>query len=382
MISISQILNWYSQHFESRLTSRYICLNHINSILSEFKNNGQLNVVGTSENGLDILLIKIGNGPKKALAWSQMHGNESTTTKAIFDFLKFLSQNKDFKNEIKAFKNQWTFYIIPILNPDGAQLYTRENSNNIDLNRDAKNLSQSESMTLRSVFEDIAPDFCFNLHDQRTIYSLPGKKPATISFLAPSADSKRTITAARRQAMLSIIKMNNVLQDLIPGQIGRYDDTFNDNCVGDTFQALNVPTILFEAGHYPDDYQREKTRELIFYAFLSFFDFLNPNSEELTVDDYFKIPENTTNFSDIILRNVRLKDVLVDIIIQYEEVLQNQEVVFIPVIDKIEENSTKIGHKEIEIRGEEILLNSHENVFVNEKISTISFKKIKKPIIL
>ena len=176
--------------------------------------------------------------------------------------------------------------------------------------------------------------------------------------------------------------MNNVLQDLIPGQIGRYDDTFNDNCVGDTFQALNVPTILFEAGHYPDDYQREKTRELIFYAFLSFFDFLNPNSEELTVDDYFKIPENTTNFSDIILRNVRLKDVLVDIIIQYEEVLQNQEVVFIPVIDKIEENSTKIGHKEIEIRGEEILLNSHENVFVNEKISTISFKKIKKPIIL
>ena len=55
-----------------------------------------------------------------------------------------------------------------------------------------------------------------------------------------------------------IIKMNNVLQNVIPNQVGIYDDSFNINCVGDSFQSKGVPTILFEAGHYKNDYSREK----------------------------------------------------------------------------------------------------------------------------
>jgi hypothetical protein len=47
-----------------------------------------------------------------------------------------------------------------------------------------------------------------------------------------------------------------VLQRYIPGQIGRFDDSFNLNC-GDTFQAMGVPTLLFEAGHFEGDYQRK-----------------------------------------------------------------------------------------------------------------------------
>jgi murein tripeptide amidase MpaA len=32
----------------------------------------------------------------------------------------------------------FTFYCIPMLNPDGAALYTRENANKVDLNRDSQ----------------------------------------------------------------------------------------------------------------------------------------------------------------------------------------------------------------------------------------------------
>jgi hypothetical protein len=53
-----------------------------------------------------------------------------------------------------------------------------------------------------------------------------------------------------------IAGINTVLQRYIPGQIG-IDDSFNLNCIGDTFQAMGVPTLLFEAGHFEGDYQRE-----------------------------------------------------------------------------------------------------------------------------
>ncbi|MAL59851.1 MAG: peptidase M14 [Flavobacteriaceae bacterium] len=382
MILNSQITNWYSKHFETRLSGRYIGSKHINPILFEYQKLGLVEVLGNSEKGEKIHLIKVGHGSKKVLAWSQMHGNESTTTKSIFDFLKFLLQEKDFKNEIDTFKQQWTLYVIPILNPDGAHVYTRENANLIDLNRDAQNVSQAESKILWKAFNAIKPNYCFNLHDQRTLYSLPKGQPATISFLAPSADSNRTVTDARRNAMEAIARMFNVLNSFIPGKIGRYDDTFNLNCVGDSFQAKGVPTILFEAGHFPNDYQREKTREYVFYAFLGFFKLLESNKELFTIKDYFIIPENEKNFNDVVLRNVSVNDEIVDIIIQLEEKLHNDTIILVPRIEDISKKSMKIGHKEIDVEGNELLINSHENVFVNEEIATICYKNSKKSIIL
>jgi murein tripeptide amidase MpaA len=113
-------------------------MQQIYPLLDMYKTIYQISVPGLSEMGQDIPLIKIGNGPKVVLGWSQMHGNESTTTKALFDFLKFVSQKHSFKKEIDQFLSNYTFYVFPILNPDGSKLYTRENGNKIDLNRDAQ----------------------------------------------------------------------------------------------------------------------------------------------------------------------------------------------------------------------------------------------------
>ena len=176
--------------------------------------------------------------------------------------------------------------------------------------------------------------------------------------------------------------MASMLDSVIPGRVGRYDDAFNINCVGDTFQASGVPTILFEAGHYPNDYQREKTREFVFYAFLSFLGAITPNKDDISVSRYYDLPENEKDFRDILLRNVSLNGEIVDIAIQYQEKLQDDAIELVPIVDDISENCDKMGHKEIDIEKNEILINSHENVFVNEEIATISFKLTKKPIIL
>src|SRR5690554_5080384 len=126
-----EIHDWYNGNFEEHLRDRYITLEMISPLLDRYKNRYEINLVGVSEQGRDIPMIKIGNGKKNILAWSQMHGNESTTTKAIFDFIKFLDQEQYFQKEIQEVLATYTFNIIPMLNPDGAEAYTRENANGI-----------------------------------------------------------------------------------------------------------------------------------------------------------------------------------------------------------------------------------------------------------
>ncbi len=373
------IQEWYLSNFEDRIKGRFVTLDHLNPILDSHSNSVEIFIIGTSENGIEIPCLKIGEGEKVVLGWSQMHGNESTTTKGMMDFIKFLNQKSIFQDKIDAFLSAHTFYLVPILNPDGAKLYTRENTNGIDLNRDAKNLSQSESKALDELFHQVRPELCLNLHDQRSIYGLEDNTSAVISFLSPSADENRTLTASRKVAMEHIVRINHLLQRYIPGSVGRYDDSYNTNCVGDTFQEYGVPTILFEAGHFPGDYQRVKTREYIFYAYLALFGFLGDGDGAADHRDYFDIPENHNRMYDVILRDVKIngEDTSVNIAIQFQEELQKESVIFVPIIEEIGDLDQKYGHREIDGGGAEILLNSYENVFVNEKVLTIVDKNAK-----
>ncbi len=373
----------YRTLFLAPIQGRYITLKHIRPLL---ETNSKIEIVkeGISEKGKEIPVLKIGNGSKNVLAWSQMHGNESTTTKAIFDFLGCIDQEKVFQKEIKTFLSSYTLYIVPILNPDGAEAYTRENANDVDLNRDAKALTQKESRLLNALFTEINPVLCLNLHDQRTIYGLDTNKSATVSFLSPAANIERTVTSARKIAMQYIVGMNHVLQSFIPNQVGRYDDTFNANCVGDSFTAAGVPTILFEAGHYANDYQREKTREFIFYALLELFGILSSEEKINDYKKYFTIPKNKKNFRDVILRNVNLEKGKrsVSIAIQYKEKLIDDKIQFAPYIEEVGDLSNYRGHKEIDINNRDLLINSQKKVNIDEKVLTIHCKNNGKEIIL
>ena len=156
-----------------------------------------------------------------------MHGNESTGTKALFDLFNFFENPKELLEISKEILKKCTITIVPMLNPDGAIKYTRENAEGIDLNRDAVARKGVESRLLRTLLDDFNPDFCFNLHDQRTIFNVEGSdKPATISFLAPSEEVSRKITKGRTETMSVIVAMNDFLQQAIPNQIGRYTDEF------------------------------------------------------------------------------------------------------------------------------------------------------------
>ena len=343
----------FNQYKESQLHGRYVALQHIEPILERHGSHGELSVIGRSVQDRAIYAYRIGNGKTKILMWSQMHGNESTTTKALFDFFNFLN------GEGKPLLDDFTFLCLPMLNPDGSEVYTRENANGIDLNRDADQRTQPESAALRKAFDDFKPDFCYNLHDQRTIYGVADSgKPATVSFLAPAYNFERDINEVRYKAMHVISAMNVALQQYIPGQVGRFDDAFNINCVGDTFQFLGVPTILFEAGHFADDYAREETRKYIFIALLAGLQHINENViVDNEIHDYLNIPQNKINFYDFVYKNIKINydsnKIFANFAVQYKEALIDNQVCFNAYIAKIGAVEDCFGHLEYDAQGTE-----------------------------
>ena len=304
-------------------------------------------VIGHSVLNQPIYAHCLGKGPKKVLLWSQMHGNESTTTRALLDLFDHLHSISGAK-----LLEGLTLLIIPQLNPDGSSAYTRLNRNNIDLNRDALNLSQPESIALNEVFKSFSPDFCFNLHGQRSIFAAGKRgKPATLSFLSPAADDNRSHTPARVKAMQLIALINDNLQKFIPNQIGRYDDTFNSNCVGDRFTSLGVPTILYEAGHNSLDYDRNFTKKMIFNALATGLnaidngDYLNYSTAE-----YNQIPENQKDYVDILIKNIDIKTDAglfknQELSLLYHEEKRGESVFFKPVCHRFSEHTELLAHR-------------------------------------
>ena len=162
-------------------------------------------------------------------------------------------------------------------------------------------------------------------------------------------DEARTITDNRRLSMQLIGGVNTVLQTLIPGRIGRYDDSFNLDCVGDTFQSLHTPTILIEAGHSPGDYEREDTRYYFFEALSVALQLIALSKIDGSASqEYFNIPENGKQFLDIIVRHPHLLNARwpagMNVGLRYEECLSENRINLNPVIEEKGQLRDKFAH--------------------------------------
>ncbi|WP_418262970.1 M14 family metallopeptidase [Flavobacterium faecale] len=344
----------FEENKEQTISGRYLTLDAVEPLLKELGKKWDLSIIGKSVLGEPVYKLQIGAGKIKIFLWSQMHGNESTTTKGLFDFFNLLESKTEFANRLLG---TFTFCALPMLNPDGARLYTRENANKVDLNRDSQDLTQPESKLLRETFESFQPDYCYNLHDQRTIFGVDMTgEPATMSFLAPSYNEEREVNTSRLKAIELIAGINSALQKFIPGKVGRFDDSFNINCIGDTFQYLGVPTLLFEAGHFPGDYNREATRKFVFIALVESFKLLSENDIVLNgIEDYLNIPQNKQSFYDFIYKNIKINydgiEKITNFAAQYKEELVDGKIDFNAYIVEIGELENRFGHFSYDAKG-------------------------------
>jgi len=296
--------NYRHYHVTDISTNRFLVENY-HRLLDELARSYCVHEVGKSVEGRPIKSITIGNGPVKVLMWSQMHGNESTASRAILDILQFLNEPGDLAMLQQNILNRVTICIMPMLNPDGAVLFHRRNALNIDINRDAREFESPEAQILKAVLADFKADYAFNLHDQRRFYNISGSgKPSTIAFLAPAYNKAGQVNPSREKAMALIAYLRQELEKFIPGQVGIYDDTYAPRAFGDYTQNTGASTILVEAGWEPNDMEKEYVRKLNFCLLMAALDKIAENStNQFTLADYQAIPVNDERLFDLLIRN-------------------------------------------------------------------------------
>jgi len=311
MDSLSILMENYQAFEEKRIKNRFFKHADLLKVLNKIKNKSafHLREVGQSTKGLSINLITWGKGPKRLFLWSQMHGDEATATMSIADLLNFLSKPGQFQQIHDLLAEKSTLYILPMVNPDGAEVFNRRNAMDIDINRDFNRQQSPEGRMLRHLRDEIKPHFGFNLHDQSTLWSAGNTgNPATISFLAPAYDEVLSINSTREQAMKVIAVMNSVIQKTIPGQAGLFDDEYEPRAFGDNFQAAGTSTILIEAGGFYNDPEKQYIRKVFFKAILSgLISIADESYLKAKTKDYFSIPENKKLHFHILLRNCKLE---------------------------------------------------------------------------
>jgi len=287
--------------------------------------------VGHSLEGRAIHCVKWGNGPVKVLLWSQMHGDEPTATMALLDLFRFLKNDAlavDYKDKISS---ELSIYMVPMLNPDGAERYTRRTAAGVDLNRDALRLQHPEAVILKHLVDSLQPSFGFNLHDQSTYYSAgENSLPATFSFLAPAFNYEKHINDDRTRAMQMIGSLNEFIQELIPGQVGRYNDAFEPRAFGDNITKWGAATILIECGGLLGDREKQEIRKMHFGLFLHAFECIADQCyTEYGLYDYESIPENVRGFHDLILKNVSWsafdRELTIDIAFRRQEYIYSKK---------------------------------------------------------
>ncbi len=253
--------------------------------------------IGHSFEGRDLYGIHAGKGRIKVLAWSQMHGDESTATRSLFDLFSFLAADDEFNAIRTAILDRLDLLFVPMLNPDGAQRWQRETAQGIDMNRDARRTATPEAQLLQQLCRSFAPQFALNLHDQNSYYSAGvSRYPATFSFLAAPPDAQDSLYPTRRQAMQLIVHTQRQLQALLPHSIGRWSNDYEPRAFGEWFQAQRVATILVESGGYPGDEERLHVRHYHFGLLIEMLHAIATGAyagEE--IEPYYNLPLNREN---------------------------------------------------------------------------------------
>lgn len=296
----------YEKYKEPSLENRRIKHSQILPLIEKLKTRKRFKVqkVGQSIEGRSINLISIGEGSTSVFLWSQMHGDEPTATQAIFDIFNFFD-SPDFSKEKQDILSSCTLHFLPMLNPDGAEVFQRRNRLGVDLNRDALRLQSPESRILKRVRDSLQADFGFNLHDQSTYYNAERtEKPATISYLAPAYNYEKEVNEVRTNAMKVIVFMNDIIQKYAPGQVGRYNDDFEPRAFGDNIQKWGTSAILIESGGYQGDVEKQEIRKLNYVSILSaIYTIANGSFKNIDIEKYSAIPENDRKLFDLKIEN-------------------------------------------------------------------------------
>lgn len=266
----------------------------------------RVETAGRSFQGRPIHLMTLGHGPNNVLLWSQMHGNEPSATTALLDIAHFLLSHSEDPGSA-AILDTLTLLMIPMLNPDGAEIYQRRNAQGIDINRDARHLATPEGRLLKEIRDRYQPMLGFNLHDQgrRTTVGTTGV-PATIAVLAVSGDEVGTVTPGRARAKRACSAIVEAVSPFTAkGSIARFNEDWNPRAFGDNLTAWGTPVVLLENGGLAGGHTLEELSRLDFVALTTVISELARNDlmdfKPQVYEDLFRTRRN--GLADVVVQN-------------------------------------------------------------------------------
>ena len=241
----------------------------------------QQSVIGHSELGQAIIAFhQTPLDQCEVLAWSLMHGNETTGAEA----LTALIQQPQFGHK--------SWCIVPVLNPDGADAFTRLNHNGKDVNRDAIRSETKEGQALLSLMPRIQPKLVLNLHDQRSCFrGIGSDRPATFSLLAPCSNPKHEGGFDLEASKVASWMANRISQQHPRWGLARFNDSHYPNAFGDLWQS-HAPTITLETGITLSDWTRGETAQALALLLVNIDSTSWEEIFQNPPDDYLALPMN------------------------------------------------------------------------------------------
>jgi hypothetical protein len=262
---------------------------------------------GRSAAGRPIHRVTFGQGQRRVLMWTQMHGDEPTATLAVLDLLAALVEFPQ-DAALNRILREVQVCILPMLNPDGAEVFQRRTAQGIDLNRDARHLRTPEARLLKRTHDNFVPDFAFNLHDQNPRYTVGDSHRLTaMAFLAPAHDASGKDNMARRRAKRLAAAMVQMLTPYIDGYMARFDDTHEPRSFGDAMQGWGTSVVLVESGGWRNDPEKTYLRQLNAVVLLGALHAIaGDECDAVEATAYEALPPNTSYFYDLIFESATL----------------------------------------------------------------------------
>ncbi len=252
--------------------------------------------IGTSVEGKDLVTISASKDVPpdsilRVLIFAQQHGNEQSGKEASMLLIRDLAQGKNLH-----WLDRMQLWIIPQLNPDGADRNERRNSEGVDLNRDHILQHAPETRALHELFRRIQPHVTIDIHEyqpyRESWREFGGYKNFDVQVGVPTNPnvSENLREFALRQALPAIethlnekgFSFHNYLVGPVPTEGRTRHSTVDFDDGRQSFAILNTLSFIYEGINGPDGYVenlQERTYSQV-EALTALLDFLHHNAPE------------------------------------------------------------------------------------------------------
>jgi hypothetical protein len=205
---------------------------HVEQIATTRKGRA-LNVVRVSDPGQPPGAKRL-----RILLFAQQHGDEPSGKEALTMLLARCASG-----ELKGLLSAIELFIVPQMNPDGAELRQRRTSDSIDLNRNHVILTSPETRALHELFFKILPEVTLDLHE----YGSFSKSWRDSGFIKRGDVQLGMLTNLNSSAALKKYQHENVYP-FISRQMAQAGYTFHEYIVGSPAEYIRHSTTEINDG--------------------------------------------------------------------------------------------------------------------------------------